>query len=182
MTIRSAAPADAPRLLEIYAWYVERTAVTFEYETPALSDFRARMKRTMARYPWLVAEEGGRILGYAYAGIFKDRAAYDWSCEVTIYLDHEARGRGLGRALYGALEAALGEMGMRNLYACIAFAEPEDEYLTQDSPRFHARMGYREAGRFRRCAWKFDRWYDMIWMEKFIGSHDGNRPPAPAWR
>ncbi len=130
------------------------------------------MVATTAKYPWLVAEENGRLLGYAYAGHFKYRAAYDWSCETTIYLDGNARGRGIGRALYEALEAALGAMGVRNLYACIALADPEDEYLTLDSPRFHAHMGYAVAGRFHRCANKFGRWYDMVCMEKPIGGHE----------
>ena len=175
--IRDARLSDAGRLLEIYAWYVAHTAVSFEYEAPTLEAFRGRMERTMARYPWLVAEEDGRLVGYAYAGPFYGRAAYQWSCETTVYLDREARGRGVGRALYEALEAALRPMGVRNLYACIAWTDIEDETLTQDSPRFHARMGYAEVGRFRRCASKFGRWYDMIWMEKVIGDH-GPEPEA----
>ena len=120
MIIRDARPVDAGALLDIYAWYVRHTAVSFEYEPPTLEAFRGRMAATTARYPWLVAEEDGRPLGYACAGPFKNRAAYDWSCETTIYLDGNARGRGIGRALYEALEAALGSMGVRNLYACIA--------------------------------------------------------------
>ncbi len=181
MTIRSATPDDAPRLLEIYSWYVERTAVSFEYGTPSLEEFRGRMARTMEKYPWLVVEEDGAVLGYAYAGVFKGRAAYDWACETTIYLDRDARGRGLGRALYGALEAELKAMGILNLYACVTWPEAEDETLTLASPRFHARMGYAEVGRFRRCGYKFGRWYDMIWMGKDIGPHDSD--PAPVrWR
>ena len=181
MTIRDARPSDAGELLAIYGWYVERTAVSFEYAVPSPEEFRRRMARTMERYPWLVAEADGRVMGYAYAGAFKGRAAYDWSCETTVYVRRDARGKGLGRALYGALEAELGRMGVRNLYACIAVPEAEDETLTLDSPRFHRRMGYREVGRFRRCASKFGKWYDMIWMEKVIGSHEPG--PAPVrWR
>ena len=169
MTIRDARLSDAEALSRIYAWYVRHTAVSFECEPPTPEAFRERMIQTTARYPWLVAEGEKGPLGYACAGALKGRAAYDWSCETTVYVAREARGRGLGRALYGALEAALQSMGVRNLYACIAYPDPEDEYLTLDSPRFHARMGYVEAGRFRRCANKFGRWYDVIWMEKFIG-------------
>lgn len=172
MIIRDARLADAGELLDIYAWYVHQTAVSFEYEAPTLDQFRGRMAAVTARYPWLVAEEDGRLLGYACAGTFKSRAAYDWSCETTIYIDRNARGRGVGRALYEALEAALGSMGVRNLYACVAMADPEDEYLTLDSPRFHERMGYATVGRFHRCASKFGRWYDMVWMEKYIGGHE----------
>lgn len=181
MNIRPATLADAGRLSEIYAWYVLNTAVSFEYDAPDAEAFRQRMARGMEKYPWLVAEAEGRVAGYAYAGPFKGRAAYDWSCETSVYVDREARRRGLGRALYEALEAALMSMGVRNLYACIALPEREDEYLTLDSSRFHARMGFVEVGRFHRCASKFGRWYDMIWMEKHIGAHDRDPVPVMAY-
>ncbi len=169
--IRSAAPEDAGRLREIYSWYVEHTAVTFDYETPSPETFREHIARTLERYAWLVLEEDGQILGYAYAGVFKARAAYDRSCEVTIYLDHEARGKGRGRLLYRALEEELRGKGFLNLYACIADPVAEDEYLTRDSERFHERCGYRKTGEFHLCGCKFGRWYNMIWMEKIIGEH-----------
>ena len=172
-TVRRATPADAARMLKIYAWYVEHTAVTFEYDSPSPDEFAARVERTTRRYPWLALEEQGRLLGYAYAGPLYRRAAYDWSCETTIYLDREVRGHGYGRRLYGALEAALVEMGMRGMYACVAAPMArEDEYLTLDSARFHARMGFSEAGRFHGCGYKFGRWYDVLWMEKRIGPLD----------
>ncbi len=180
--IRSAVPADAERLLEIYGYYVENTAVTYEYVTPTPEEFRARIERTLARYPYLVAEEDGVILGYAYAGPLVARAAADWSCEVSIYLHRDARGRGLGRALYGALEEALGRMGIVNLYAVIAWPEPPDEYLNTNSAHFHAHLGFTPAGRLRRCGNKFGRWYDLIWMEKVIGAHIDNPPPIRSFR
>ena len=177
--IRDVRPSDAPRLLEIYAYYVRQTAVTFETEVPSLPEFGVRVRRITARYPWLVLEEDGRILGYAYAGVFKDRAAYDWACETTVYLAPDARRRGLGRRLYEALEARLGEMGILNLYACVAVpAGEDDEYLTRASAEFHARMGWHLAGTFRQCGYKFGRWYDMVWMEKFIGVHGTPQPPV----
>ena len=180
-SIRPATPADAPALLEIYAFYVTDTAVSFEYAPPSADEFARRMEAVLARYPWLVIGDGERLLGYAYAAPFKGRAAYDWSVEVTVYLAPDARGRGLGRRLYEALEEELRRMGVRNLYACIACPDPEDEYLTLASPRFHARMGYREAGRYRRCASKFGRWYDMVWMEKHIGGHEPAPEPIVSW-
>lgn len=179
MLVRDAAPADAPRLLEIYAHYVKNTAVTFEYDPPSLGEFRARMEKTMRRYPYLVAERDGRAEGYAYAGAFVGRAAYDWSCETTIYLAPAAQKCGLGRALYGALEEALRAMGILNLYACIAFPQTEDEYLTANSAQFHAHLGYQKVGLFRRCGYKFGRWYDMIWMEKMLGQHRAAAPIVP---
>lgn len=177
--IRDATPEDAPRILEIYAPYVAETAVSFEYEVPTLAEFEARMRATMERYPYLVAERNGAVLGYAYAGAFKGRAAYDWSCELSIYLDRNAHRQGMGRMLYGALEERLKAMGIRNLYACIACpADETDPYLTWDSPKFHGRMGYRTVGTFHRCASKFGRWYDMVWMEKCIGGHEENPQPV----
>ena len=172
MTIRSAVPEDAPRLLAIYAYYVENTAISFEYATPSVEDFTHRIENTLNKYPYLVLEdEEGRIQGYAYAGVFKGRAAYDRSCEVTIYVDPDAKGRGFGRQLYEALEEELKARGFLNLYACIGVPIVEDEYLTRDSELFHQHMGYKKVGEFHQCGYKFDRWYDMIWMEKIIGEH-----------
>lgn len=173
MHIRSAVPEDAVRLLEIYAPYVTETAVSFEYRPPEPEEFRRRIRRTLEGYPYLVLEEAGRIQGYAYAGALGVREAYRPSCEVSIYLDRSARGRGWGRALYQALEEQLRTRGVCNLYACIAEAEGEDEYLNRDSQRFHERMGYVTVGRFHRCGYKFGRWYNVIWMEKFIGGPKG---------
>jgi len=170
--IRSARPEDAERLVELYRYYVEQTAISFEYEAPSVEEFRSRVENTLNNYPYLVLENGGRILGYAYAGPFKTRAAYARSCELSIYLDRRETRRGYGRALYEALETELKARGFLNLYACIASPVVEDEYLTRNSERFHTRLGYTTVGRFHQCACKFGRWYDMIWMEKRIGDHN----------
>lgn len=169
--IRDARPEDAERILEIYAYYVTHTAISFEYDVPALPEFRARMSNTMKRYPYLVAEQDGAVQGYAYAGAFVGRAAYDWSCELTIYLDHMALKRGLGRALYEALEDRLRRMSFLNLYACIGYPQTDDPYLTKNSAEFHAHLGFSVVGQFHKCGYKFRRWYDMVWMEKIIGEH-----------
>ena len=126
MLIRSALPDDAGRILEIYSYYVENTAITFEIDVPSPDEFKKRITKTLARYPYLVLEEDGRIEGYAYAGVFYDRAAYDHSCEVTIYLDRNSHGKGYGRLLYGELEKELKARGIINLYACIADPVVED--------------------------------------------------------
>ncbi len=170
--IREASAEDAPRLLEIYAYYVKNTAITFEYDVPSLEEFRGRIAHIRERYPYLVIERDGVIEGYAYAGVFKDRAAYDWSCEMTIYLDRGAVGEGLGRKLYGALEEALKAQGILNLYACIGYPDKADEYLDYNSAQFHGHMGYKTVGTFHQCGYKFGRWYSMIWMEKMIGEHN----------
>ena len=168
MLIRSAVPEDAGRLLEIYSYYVEKTAISFEYDVPSYEEFRNRIINIMKKYPYLVLEAEGRIMGYTYAGVFTDRAAYDRSCEVTIYVDKDAKGKGYGKALYQALEDALKKTLITNLYACIGDPEEEDEYLTKDSERFHKHMGYTTVGVFHRCGYKFDRRYNMIWMEKIL--------------
>ena len=169
--IRDAKPEDAERLLEIYAYYVENTAISFEYDVPALEEFQMRIRNTMKRYPYIVIERDGKVQGYAYAGPFVGRAAYGWSCEMTIYLDHNMLKCGLGRQIYEALEDRLRKMGILNLYACIGYPETEDEYLNRNSAEFHEHLGYTKVGQFHKCGYKFGRWYDMIWMDKIIGEH-----------
>jgi len=169
--IRRAVPDDAQELLEIYRPYVLKTAITFEYDVPSLDEFRSRMERTLKRYPYLIAGTDTQILGYAYTGAFVGRQAYDRSAETTIYLKEDMKKRGLGRKLYQALENISAAQNITNLYACIGYPEKDDEYLTGNSAQFHEHLGYVLAGRFRKCGYKFGRWYDMIWMEKFIAGH-----------
>lgn len=176
--IRMAGKEDASRLLEIYRPYIEKTAVSFEYTVPSVEKFEERIVQVTKRYPWLAAEQNGEILGYAYASRFHERAAYDWAVETSVYVDADARKIGLGKTLYKMLERVLAEQNILNLNACIAYTEKEDEYLTNDSIRFHQCLGYREVGRFHQCGYKFGRWYDMIWMEKMIGEHTGNPLPV----
>ena len=177
LTIRPAAPGDAAALLAVYAPYVEETAITFEYQVPTVEDFAGRISRTLERYPYLIAESDGGLAGYAYAGPFKERAAYDWAVETTVYVRRDLRRHGVGRALYGALERCLAAQGILNLEACVACPEREDEYLTWDSVDFHMRLGYRLVGEFYGCGCKFGRWYNMAWLEKHIGEHLPD--PAP---
>ena len=178
ITIRTAVQQDAKVLLEIYAPYVKKTAITFEYDVPSVEEFARRISKVLQKYPYLVAEVNGEPVGYAYAGPFKERAAYDWAVETTVYVRENMKKSGIGRALYTALEKALSAQGILNLNACIAFPETEDEYLTTDSVKFHEKMGFETAGRFHKCGCKFGRWYDMVWMEKLIGEHVENPPAA----
>jgi len=171
LKIRDARLEDAEALQAIYKYYVEHTAISFEYEAPTVEEFRRRMMEIKERYPYIVAEEGGRIIGYAYAGPFHKREAYKWSVELTVYLDKDCRGHGCGRRLYEELEKMLRERGFKNLYACIgkpAEDATDDPYLTDASIRFHEKMGFRIVGLFTKCGYKFNRWYDMVWMEKLI--------------
>lgn len=178
VSIRLARIEDAPALQAIYAPYVRDTAITFEYEPPSVEVFAERMRATMKRYPYLVAELDGRAVGYAYAGTFKGRPAYDWAVETSIYVARGHAGTVVGRALHDALERALAAQGMLNMYACIAVpAGKDDETLTRNSQHFHEHMGYRLVGEFYRCGYKGGRWYSMVWMEKMLGEH---RPDQPA--
>lgn len=175
--IRIASVADGKEILEIYRPYVEKTAITFEYETPSLEEFQKRMEKILEKYPYLAAERQGQIVGYAYAGPFKDRAAYDWSVETTVYVRADQKQLGIGRKLYLALEKVLEAQNILNLNACIGWPrEKEDPYLSMDSVRFHERLGYRMVGQFCQCGYKYNRWYDMVWMEKQIGPHLEHQP------
>ena len=181
MIIRTAALEDAKEILGIYAPYVEKTVITFEYEVPGLEEFQARMKRTLEKYPYIVAEKDGEILGYAYTGSFVGRAAYDWAVETTIYVKENKKKMGLGKMLYKALEDISRAQNILNMNACIGYPETEDEYLTKNSAQFHAHLGYRMVGTFHNCGYKFGRWYHMVWMEKMIGEHTDNPLPVIAF-
>ena len=176
--IRPAKPEDAEKLLAIYAPYVEQTAITFEYEVPTVEEFRERIHNTLKKYPYLVAEQDGEPVGYAYVGPFHDRPAYDWAVETSIYVDQNKKRMGIGKKLHEALEEELRNRGFLNMNACIAYPAQEDEYLTRNSVEFHAHLGYRMVGQFHQCGYKFHRWYDMVWMEKLIGEHTADQQPV----
>lgn len=165
--IRGAKISDAEELLGIYGPYVRETAITFEYTVPTLEEFRDRMTKTLTRYPYLVAVQETEILGYAYASEFKNRAAYDWAVETTIYVKLDSHKSGVGKKLYLALEEVLKQQNICNLYACIAYPNP-------GSIGFHEHLGYQTIGHFSKCGYKFETWYDMIWMEKMIAEHGAN--------
>ncbi|CVI68489.1 Phosphinothricin N-acetyltransferase [Clostridiales bacterium CHKCI001] len=176
VVIRVATVGDAERLLQIYAPYVVNTAITFEYEVPTVQEFRKRIYHVLERYPYLVAEKNEELLGFAYASAFHERAAYDWAVETSIYICMDKRKVGIGRKLHDCLEKILKEQGVLNLNACIAYPRNEDEYLTKNSVEFHSHLGYRLVGEFYQCGYKFNRWYNMVWMEKQIGEHISNQP------
>ncbi len=167
-TIRFATVRDAKAVLEIYSYYVINTAISFEYIPPTLDEFEKRIESTLEKYPYLVAENDGKILGYAYAGAFRERRAYSHCCELSLYVDKGERGSGIGRALYERLEELLFEKGFENFYACIALPKENDCYLDTNSRDFHAHMGYKEVGLFSSCGKKFGKYYDMVYMEKII--------------
>lgn len=169
--IRIAVPEDAEALLDIYRPYVEKTAITFEYEAPSIEEFRQRICNTLKKYPYLVAERNSEILGYAYTGPFIARAAYDWSVETSIYLKMGSTKQGIGKRLYKVLEDISRAQNIINMYACIGYPETEDEHLTNNSVEFHGHIGFCMVGKFYKCGYKFGTWYHMAWMEKLLTDH-----------
>jgi len=172
MEIRVATPKDAKELLGIYSYYVENTAISFEYVTPSVEEFEGRIKNTLAGFPYLVAIIDDRIVGYAYASAFHPRKAYEHWAEASIYIARDCHKQGIGRALYEELEKILVKQNVYAVIACVASPEVEDEYLTHNSELFHARMGYVQVGRFERCGLKFGRWYSMVYMQKMLAERE----------
>lgn len=172
--IRIARLEDSKEILDIYSYYVKNTAITFEYEVPSLEEFEMRMKKTLEKFPYLVAVKDNEVLGYAYTGTFKDRSAYDWSVEATIYLKNDSQKKGIGRLLYEELEKISKKQNILNINACIAYPEIEDEFLNRNSVEFHKYFGFKEVGIFHNSGYKFSNWYNMIWLEKIIGEHKKN--------
>ena len=174
MLVRDATEDDAEPCAAIYAPYVTDTAITFEYEPPSAAEMARRIAAAQRGHAWLVLEDSadggaGRVVGYAYAGPFKERAAYRWSCEVSVYLETGRRRDGSGRLLYEALFARLAERGFRNLVAVMTLPNDASEGL-------HRALGFQPVGTFRRVGWKHGQWRDVAWAQRSIGVEDG--PPA----
>ena len=167
MNIRVAKPEDAEELLNIYKYYVENTTITFEYDTPSVEEFKNRIKNTLVRYPYWVAEDNNKIYGYAYASAFKVRPAYDWTVETSIYVQNCDSRSGIGTLLYNELEKYLKLQSIINLNACIT-------YPNEKSENVHKKFGYKTVALFTKCGYKFGQGNDVIWMEKFIGDHTNN--------
>lgn len=166
MKIRIATLEDAARLQEIYAPYVEKTAISFEYEAPSVEEFRKRIENTLCRYPYLVAIVDDEIAGYAYAGQFHTRAAFSHSAELSIYIDEKYHRYGIGTVLYNEMERILSMQNVYRLYASVACAEGEDEYLTDRSLHFHKSKGYKQIAKHNECGYKFRHWYSLVYFEK----------------
>ena len=159
--IRLATVADVPQILKIYGPYVENTAISFEYEVPSLDSFTRRFLSYTEQFPWLVWEEEGAVLGYAYGSAPFERAAYSWCAEASIYLAPQAQGRGIGKALYAALEQILTLQGYEKVYSLITTAN-------EPSIRFHEAAGYQYMCEMPRCGFKMGAWHGVVWMEKIL--------------
>lgn len=172
--IRIASEADVPEILEIYAPYVLNTTFSFEYEVPTLETFAARFQRITAQFPWLVWEERGVILGYAYGSRPFERAGYAWVAEVSIYLRPEVQGRGIGRRLYAALENLMTIQGYHLIYAIITGENT-------GSIAFHKKVGYEFLAEFPACGYKHGKNLSVIWMEKRLKTVEIPSNAPAAW-
>lgn len=159
--IRHVEIKDAQKLLEIYSYYVENTAITFEYDTPSLEEFTDRIKSISKKYPYIVIEEENEIIGYAYANVFKDRAAYNWTVEYSIYVSYEFSGQGVGIYLHNEIVKRLQEKNISTIEACIT-------YPNEASIKFHEKLGYKKVAHFNKVGYKFNKWHDVVWYEKKI--------------
>ncbi len=168
--IRGAKGADAKRLLEIYAPAVETGPTSFETVLPSAAEFGERIRRTLETHPWLVACVGGEAVGYAYAGAIRARAAYQWSCEVSVYVREDHHRRGVGSRLYEALFASLREQGFVNAFAGITLPNPASVAL-------HERCGFESVGVYRRIGFKNGAWHDVGWWGLRLREVTGE--PAP---
>ena len=172
--IRIALESDVPAMLAIYAPYVQNTTVSFEYDVPTEEAFLQRFRDITRQFPWLVWEEDGRVLGYAYATQPFERAGYSWCAEPSIYLRKEAQGRNVGRKLYAVLEEILKKQGYCTSYALITSENAA-------SLSFHEKCGYSTVAVFPDCGRKFGRWLGLHWMEKRLKIGETPRAFPSPW-
>jgi phosphinothricin acetyltransferase len=174
-TIRPSTDQDIPAITAIYAHHVLNGTGTFETVPPTLDDMKARRADVLAKeLPYLVAEEDGRILGFAYCNWFKPRPAYRYSAEDSIYMADGERGRGAGKQLLAALAEAAEAAGVRKLIAVIG------DSANQGSVRVHESIGFTHVGVLKSCGWKFNKWLDVVLMEKPLGLADSTSPELPS--
>src|SRR4051794_35128733 len=163
--VRPATLEDAAACAAIYAPYVLDTVISFETEPPSASEMAARMADA---HEWFVYEDEGRVVGYAYAAPFNQRAAYRWSCEVSVYMEPGRRRSGAGRQLYAALLARLTQRGFRNAMGGMTLPNPASEGL-------HRAMGFEPVGVYRRVGYKHGAWHDVAWTQRVL--IDSDDPP-----
>lgn len=174
MLIRHAHPDDAAGCLAVYAPFADGTAVSFEHEAPSRDEYAQRIARISRTHAFLLAEDRSRVAGFAYAGVHRERLSYRWTCEVSVYLGEQFRGRGLGRALYEALFPLLEQQGYRVLLAGVSVPNPASVAL-------HRALGFEEVGVYRRIGWKAGDWRDVMWLSRQLGpdTHETELPPPP---
>jgi L-amino acid N-acyltransferase YncA len=170
--IRLATKADAEQILAIYAPFcLSHSPVSFEYVPPSLTEMGQRIENTLESLPWLVWDENGQVLGYAYASVHRSRAAYQWSVDVSAYIEASKRKSGVGSSLYAALFDILRLQGYFNAYAGITLPNT-------GSVKLHEKMGFSLVGTYHRVGLKGGQWLDVAWYELELQTKT-NDPPAP---
>lgn len=167
--LRSVRRDEAATLCDIYRPYVEHTAISFETECPSVAEFAARIEKISSKYPWLVCESQGQVVGYAYASQHRERAAYRWSVDVAIYLEQQFHGCGIGSLLYRRLLSEVKELGYLNALAGIALPN-------EKSIGLHRSMGFKHIGIYQSVGYKLGKWHDVSWWQLRLGDY----PPTPA--
>ena len=173
--LRLARLEDAAPMLAIYEPIVRDTPISFETEPPTVEVMRGRIGKCLETYPWLVLEREGLIEGYAYASAHRERAAYQWSVDVSCYVQAEARKRGVGKRLYAALLAILSRQGFHSAFAGVTLPNAASTAL-------HESMGFREIGRYREVGFKTGAWRDTAWFQRLLGEARANPPPPTPLR
>ncbi|KAB1188250.1 MULTISPECIES: GNAT family N-acetyltransferase [Haloferax] len=168
--LRPATESDLPAIRDIYEPFVEQTAITFAYDPPSVADLETKLRKK-THHPWLVCELDGNVVGYAYAGPIREREAYQWAVETSIYVDPEFQRRGVAHGLYTALLDVLERQGYVTAYAVITTPNPA-------SIAFHESFGFERVGRFERMGFKHDEWHDVEWWELDLRAHP-NDPDEP---
>jgi L-amino acid N-acyltransferase YncA len=168
--IRAANEADAGRILHIYRPYVEQTAISFESEPPSQTEMAARIQKCLQKFPWIVCEINGEIAGYVYASTHREREAYQWTCECSVYIDEKFKGKGIGKTLYELLFDVLTLQGLVNVYAGITL--PNDT-----SVRLHEKCGFEFFAGYDNIGYKLGKWHKVGWWRRQL--HDYNMTPAP---
>jgi len=172
MSVRIAVPQDADAVAAIYAPYVLETAISFEEAPPSGAEMASRIAATLTTHPFLVFEESGRVLGYAYGGVHNERAAYRWSANVSVYIAHDAHRRGIGRTLYERLLSTLARQGFHSLFAGITLPNAKSAGL-------HEALGFVHLGTYREVGFKFGRWHDVGWWRLPVGVGLPKADPTP---
>lgn len=167
-TIRPVTTADAESVLSVYAPYIEKTNISFEYEVPSVDEFRKRIKTIIATYPWLVCEQDNRIVGYAYGGQHRARTAYHWSVESAIYMAEDFQGKGAGKVLYQTVFELLRLQGFVNVFAGMTLPNEKSE-------RLHKACGFQMIGVFRNIGYKNNAWHDVQWMQLDLAAHTADK-------
>jgi L-amino acid N-acyltransferase YncA len=171
MLIRPVQPEDTEAVLAIYKPYIESTATTFETAVPSVTEFAVRIKLNTEKYPWLVADDNGKMIGYAYASKHREREAYQWSVESSVYVLENYHHTGIAKELYSKLFDILQQCGYVNVYAGITLPNPK-------SYSFHSKMGFEPVGVYKNIGYKLGKWHDVAWLAKTINRHS-DHPAIP---